>query len=93
MSRALRDSYDCGLFWRKMTQFSMRFLNPGHRVAQALTPHPNPLSKKIGNAWLVEVEHGHNDLGKHGNYTFWYKIVDDPKKAEWGCRPGLNDLN
>ena len=68
-------------------------LKMGHQCPQALTPHPNSLSKKIGNAWLVEVEHDHNDLGKHGKYTFWYKIVDDPKKAEWGCRQRLNDLN
>ena len=67
-------------------------LKMGNQCPQAITPHPNPLSKKIESTWLVEVEHAHNDLGKHGDYTFWYKIVDDPKRAEWGCRQGFNDL-
>jgi hypothetical protein len=59
----------------------MRFLKWGE-CTDAIVPHPDPLSKKIGDTWLVEVEHGHNDLGKHGQYTFWYKIGVDPKKAE-----------
>jgi len=68
-------------------------LKMGHECTHAIVPHPNPLSKKIKDTWVVEVEHDHNDLGKHGQYTFWYKIVEDPKRAEWGCRQGLNDLN
>ena len=60
-------------------------------VLAAIIPHPNPLSK-IENAWLIEVEHGHNDLGKHGQYTFCFKIVDNPKTAVGECRKGLNDL-
>lgn len=64
----------------------------GNQCPLAITPHPNPLSKKTDCIWLVEVEHSHNDLGKHGDYTFWYKIVDDPKKAEWGCRQGVSGL-
>jgi len=67
-------------------------LRMGHECAHAIIPHPNPLSKKIESGWLIEVEHGHNDLGKHGQYTFCYKIVDDPETAVGECRKGLNDL-
>jgi hypothetical protein len=67
-------------------------LRMGHECPRAIVLHPNPLAKKTENVWLVEVEHSHNDLGKHGQYTFWYKIVDDPEKAEARCREGLSDL-
>ena len=65
----------------------------GHQCPQAIMTHPNPLTKRVESTWLVEVEHDHNDLGKHGDYTFWYKITDDPKNAEWGCRKGPNELD
>ena len=63
-------------------------LKMGHQCPQAIIPDPNPLwiSKKIESAWLVQIEHAHNDLGKDGEYTFWYQIVDDPKKAEQGMQ-------
>ncbi|MGD0175404.1 MAG: hypothetical protein ABSC50_01080 [Candidatus Bathyarchaeia archaeon] len=67
-------------------------LRMGHECTHAIIPHPNPLSKKIENEWLIEVEHDHNDLGKHGQYTFCYKIRDDPKTAVGKCRKGPNDL-
>jgi hypothetical protein len=44
-------------------------LKMGHECTHAIVPHPNPLSQKMGNTWPVEVEHDHNDLGKHGDYT------------------------
>jgi hypothetical protein len=67
-------------------------LRMGHECTQAIISHPNPLSKKNENEWLIEVEHGHNDLGKHGQYTFCYKTRDDPNTAVCECRKGLSDL-
>jgi hypothetical protein len=65
----------------------------GHECTHAIIPDSDLLSKKIENEWLIEVEHGaYNDLGKHGQYTFCYKIRDDPKTAVGTCREGRNDL-
>jgi hypothetical protein len=54
---------------------------------------PNALSRKIGDGWLVQIEHDHKDLDRTGTFTFWYKIVSDPNKATFGCRQGFNELN
>ena len=56
----------------------------GHECAHAILPHPNQLSKKNENEWLIEVEHGHNDLGKHGQYTFCYAARDYIRNQGYG---------
>jgi hypothetical protein len=61
------------------------------RKEQALGS-PNVLSKKIGDGWMIQIEHRHNDLDRTGTFTFWYKIVSEPNKATFGCRLGFNDL-
>ena len=54
---------------------------------------PKALSRKFGDTWMIQIEHGHNDLDRTGDFTFWYKIVNEPNKAKFGCRQGSNDLS
>ncbi len=67
-------------------------LRMGHKCTHAIIPHPNPLSKKIENTWLIEVEHGHNDLGKHGQYTFCYENREKRIKICARLNRSANDL-
>ncbi len=52
---------------------------------------PKALSKKIGDTWVIQIEHCHKDLDRTGNFTFWYKLENEPKKAKFGCRQGSTD--
>ena len=42
-------------------------LRMGHECPHAIVPHPNPLTKKAGNVWLVEAEHTIMTLGSMDN--------------------------
>jgi len=48
---------------------------------------PQPECHRHGKGWRVMIDHYHNDPGKKPatEYVFWFRVEDDPKKAEYGC--------
>ena len=52
---------------------------------------PKAFSKKLGDTWMIQIEHGHKDLDRTGSFTFWFTIVSDPNKAKFGCRQGSSE--
>jgi len=52
-----------GLLLEKDDAIFYAFLRMGHECTHAIIPDPDPLSKRIENEWLIEVEHGQPSRG------------------------------